>query len=245
MKDHQCAFELRVMKRELDLSGAAGPQDWTCAKKMTEPILRSCKNVYDVAHATMRRNVTARREYDLTLNGRRELLRQSARLVSLDVDAPKSRALMRGFCLGKTADVETVDIFYEHSAEHSVRRQSAENPGACGPVTIFGSLYGRLAHRYSKATIERDVKKVILYPYWKIRCSREILESWIRNHRPMPRWRIWMATDIRRSLQPFVLGCKSNVFQSISLVSVENQGRAPWSREFSVHGILLLAYEGS
>ncbi|EXJ86184.1 hypothetical protein A1O1_06554 [Capronia coronata CBS 617.96] len=49
--DQALSFEMRFMEQILDLAGSAGHEDCTCAKKMTEPVFQSYRNVYDVADA--------------------------------------------------------------------------------------------------------------------------------------------------------------------------------------------------
>lgn len=113
MGERERAFELRFMEQILDLSGAAGHEDCTCAKKMTEPIFQSYKNVYDVAHEIITRTLTLRQGYDLILSRKLELLRKAGYSHDLDINLPTDRALMRLFCLGNTTDVETADIFFQ------------------------------------------------------------------------------------------------------------------------------------
>ncbi|KAK5333675.1 hypothetical protein LTR43_012655, partial [Exophiala xenobiotica] len=44
MNGHDRAFELRFMEQVLDLAGASGHEDWTCARKMIEPIFQWYRN---------------------------------------------------------------------------------------------------------------------------------------------------------------------------------------------------------
>jgi len=49
LRNNPRAFEMRFMEQLLDIAGAAGHIDHTCARKLTEPIFDSYKNMYDVA----------------------------------------------------------------------------------------------------------------------------------------------------------------------------------------------------
>ncbi|KAK5550351.1 hypothetical protein LTR46_011645 [Exophiala xenobiotica] len=75
MDGHDRAFELRFMEQVLDLAGAPGHEDWTCAKKMIEPIFQSYRNVHDVAHAIISGKTGLREGYDIILTQKLGLLR--------------------------------------------------------------------------------------------------------------------------------------------------------------------------
>ena len=111
MRDHERAFEMRFMEQILDLAGAAGHEDWTCAKKMIEPIFQSYRNVYDVAHGIIRRQMPLRKGYDIILIRKLELLRKAGYSREFDIDKPADRALMRLFSLGNTSSADSADIF--------------------------------------------------------------------------------------------------------------------------------------
>lgn len=112
MRGHDRAFEMRFMEQILDLAGAAGHEDWTCAKKMIEPIFQSYKNVYDVAHAIIHEHLPLKNGYDIILTRKLELLRSVGFAREMDIQNPHDRALMRLFCLGNSANVESGEIFY-------------------------------------------------------------------------------------------------------------------------------------
>ena len=112
MRGHDRAFEMRFMEQILDLAGAAGHEDWTCAKKMIEPIFQSYKNVYDVAHGIIGRQMPLREGYDIILVRKLELLHKAGYSRDFDIRKPGDRALMRLFCLGNTSNAESADVFY-------------------------------------------------------------------------------------------------------------------------------------
>ncbi|KAI1616320.1 hypothetical protein EDD37DRAFT_83427 [Exophiala viscosa] len=111
MRGHDRAFQMRFMEQVLDLAGASGHEDWTCAKKMIEPIFQSYRNVYDVAQAIMDDNVSLREGYDIILIRKLELLRRTGYARQLDIRIPQDRALMRLFCLGNTTNAEEADVY--------------------------------------------------------------------------------------------------------------------------------------
>lgn len=112
MRGHDRAFEMRFMEQVLDLAGAAGHEDWTCAKKMIEPIFQSYRNVYDVAHGIIQQQMPLREGYDIILRRKLELLHRAGYSRDFDVARKDDRALMRLFCLGNTSNPENADIFY-------------------------------------------------------------------------------------------------------------------------------------
>ncbi|KAK5247778.1 hypothetical protein LTR40_000982 [Exophiala xenobiotica] len=111
MNGHDRAFELRFMEQVLDLAGASGHEDWTCAKKMIEPILQSYRNVYDVAHAIISGKTGLREGYDIILTRKLELLDQVGYQRNFDIQIPSDRALMRLFCLGNTSNAQNAEMY--------------------------------------------------------------------------------------------------------------------------------------
>jgi hypothetical protein len=112
MRGHDRAFEMRFMEQILDLAGAAGHEDWTCAKKMIEPIFQSYRNVYDVAHGIIYEAMPLREGYDIILRRKLALLHQAGYSRQFDITRPQDRALMRLFCMGNTSNADNADIFY-------------------------------------------------------------------------------------------------------------------------------------
>ncbi|EXJ71500.1 uncharacterized protein A1O5_05308 [Cladophialophora psammophila CBS 110553] len=112
MRDHDRAFEMRFMEQILDLAGASGHEDWTCAKKMIEPIFQSYNNVYDVAHGIIQAKMGVREGYDIILTRKLELLHKAGYSRQFNVKELADRALMRLFCLGNTSNPDNADVFY-------------------------------------------------------------------------------------------------------------------------------------
>ena len=110
MEGQPRAFELRFMEQLLDIAGAAGHSDWTCAKKLTEAIYQAYRDVYDVATAIISGDLDLRDGYDLILIRRGDLLRQTG-FRALDVRKPEDRALLRLLCMGSVADQEMAELY--------------------------------------------------------------------------------------------------------------------------------------
>lgn len=110
LRGQERAFELRFMEQLLDISGAAGHMDWTCAKKLIEPIFQAYRNVYDVAEAVIPGTLGLRDGYDIILIRRSEMLRGGG-FRALDIRNPQDRALMRLLCMGGVADLDTAQLY--------------------------------------------------------------------------------------------------------------------------------------
>lgn len=111
MREHPRAFEVRFMEQLLDIAGAAGHLDHTCAKKLIEPIYQAYHNVYDVAMGIISAKLDLRTGYDVILVRRNELLVQDAGYRKLDVRIPGDRALMRLHCMAGAANEEVADLY--------------------------------------------------------------------------------------------------------------------------------------
>ncbi|KAJ5519590.1 hypothetical protein N7463_000043 [Penicillium fimorum] len=112
MKGHDRSFRLRFMEQLLDIAGAAGHMNWTCAKKLIQPIFDSYRNVYDVCEGVIGGNLTVRSGYDLILIRRAEFLRdKDVRAFNVE-ENPEDRALMRLFCMGNVTTQEKA-LLYE------------------------------------------------------------------------------------------------------------------------------------
>lgn len=112
MNGHDRAFEVRFMEQVLDLAGASGHEDWTCAKKMIEPIFQSYRNVYDVAHAIISGKTSLREGYDIILTRKLDLLHRAGYQRDFDIQNPSDRALMRLFCLGNTSNAQNAEMYF-------------------------------------------------------------------------------------------------------------------------------------
>jgi hypothetical protein len=113
MRGEDRAFELRFIEQLLDLSGAAGHEDWTCARKMTEPVFQSYRNVYAAAKGIISRQLSLREAYDIIPAQKLELLHQAGWDGKLDLAKKYDRALARLFCLGNTNNKDTAEMYVE------------------------------------------------------------------------------------------------------------------------------------
>ena len=123
MRGHERAFELKFMEQLLDVAGAAGHSDATCAKKMIEPVFKGFQTVYEVALDIISGRSNLKQGYDKVLKGRGNMLQQKG-FRRLSVDVPEERALLRLLTMGRTADKEQADLFYKtfHSLPDSTRQ---------------------------------------------------------------------------------------------------------------------------
>jgi hypothetical protein len=112
MRGEDRAFEMRFMEQLLDLSGAAGHEDWTCARKMIEPIFQSYRNVFDAASAIISGELDLRQAYDIIPTRKVELLKNAGWEGQVDMSTPEGRALARLFCMGNTNSRETADLYF-------------------------------------------------------------------------------------------------------------------------------------
>lgn len=124
MRGHERAFELKFMEQLLDVAGAAGHSDATCAKKMIEPVFKGFQTVYEVALDIISGRSTLREGYDKVLEGRGEMLKQKG-FRGLSVKDPEDRALLRLLTMGRTADREQAELFYKtfYSLPESTRQE--------------------------------------------------------------------------------------------------------------------------
>ncbi|CAG8266096.1 unnamed protein product [Penicillium salamii] len=99
MRGHNRSFRLHFMKQLLQVAGDAGHMDWSCAKKLIQPVFDSYRNVYDACEGIIAGTLTVRSGYDLVLTRRAELLRdQNVRVYHVE-DVLEDRALMRLLCM--------------------------------------------------------------------------------------------------------------------------------------------------
>lgn len=111
MKDSPRSFQLRFMEQLLDIAGAAGHMDWTCAKKLTQPIFESYRNVFDACQGVITGTLDLRGGYDLILTRREVTLHNKGfRLLRVN-ESQDDRALMRLFCMGNVTTLETTQLF--------------------------------------------------------------------------------------------------------------------------------------
>lgn len=111
MKDSPRSFQLRFMEQLLDIAGAAGHMDWACAKKLTQPIFESYRNVFDACQGVITGTLDLRGGYNLVLI-RRAVTLHSKGFRLMQVEASRNdRALMRLLCMGNVTTLETAQLF--------------------------------------------------------------------------------------------------------------------------------------
>ena len=125
MKDSPRSFQLRFMEQLLDIAGAAGHMDWTCAKKITQPIFESYRNVFDACQGIIASTLDLRGGYDLILTRRAVTLHNKGfRLMQVE-ESQNDRALMRLFCMGNVTTLETTQLFEAawNALDNSIREE--------------------------------------------------------------------------------------------------------------------------
>lgn len=111
MKDSPRSFQLRFMEQLLDIAGAAGHMDWSCAKKLTQPIFESYRNVFDACQGVITGTLDLRGGYNLILIRRAATLHNKGfRLMQVEA-SQNDRALTRLFCMGNVTTLETAQLF--------------------------------------------------------------------------------------------------------------------------------------
>ncbi|KAJ5740614.1 hypothetical protein N7493_000486 [Penicillium malachiteum] len=110
MKERPHCFQMRLMEQLLDIAGAAGHMDYTCAKKLIQPIFDSYRNVYDACQSIIVGTSNTRAGYDIILDRRSETLHAVGfRLV--DIGNMEDRALMRLLCMGNAVTHDKASLF--------------------------------------------------------------------------------------------------------------------------------------
>ena len=112
MRGHERAFDLKYMEQLLDVAGAAGHSDPTCAKKMIEPVFQGFYTAYFVTHDIILSKCTLREGYDRVLAGRGKLLEQLG-FRGLSVEDDKERALLKLLTMGRTDSKDQAELFFD------------------------------------------------------------------------------------------------------------------------------------
>lgn len=111
MKESPRSFQLRFMEQLLDIAGAAGHIDWTCAKKLTQPIFETYRNVFDACQGVITGTLDLQGGYDLIPIRRAvTLYNKGFRLMQVE-ESQNDRALLRLFCMGNVTTLETTQLF--------------------------------------------------------------------------------------------------------------------------------------
>ncbi|KAI8962749.1 hypothetical protein F5Y11DRAFT_322096 [Daldinia sp. FL1419] len=136
MKGHARSFKLRFEEQLLDIAGAAGHLDWTCAKKLTQSNFDAYRTVFDVGMGIIEGGLSLREGYDMVLARRLKLLHEKGfRLLDLDVE--DDRAFARVLCMSSVADLATAELYNRvwTSLESQVRKSLREYLNTDGSVS--------------------------------------------------------------------------------------------------------------
>ncbi|KAI0175528.1 hypothetical protein GGR52DRAFT_537098 [Hypoxylon sp. FL1284] len=129
MRGRERSFKLRFMEQLLDIAGAAGHLDWTCAKKLTQSNYDAYRAVYDAGIGIIKKDgLSLRQGYDVVLTRRLDLLRDKG-FRALDLSKPDNRALARILCMSSVADRNTAELYSKawESLEDKVRQSLCES----------------------------------------------------------------------------------------------------------------------
>lgn len=116
MRGHEHAFELKFMEQILDVAGASGHGDASCAKKLIEPVFQAFKVVHEVALEIIQADVrdsydkVLRDGYDKVLTKRADMLHTKG-FRRLTVHSDEQRALLRLLTMGRTSDADQAELF--------------------------------------------------------------------------------------------------------------------------------------
>ena len=110
MRGHEDAFAIKFMEQILDVAGAAGHIDHTCAKRLIEPVFQAFKTVHEVSLDIIAGKSSLREGYDKVLTNRGDMLARRG-FRRLTVHEPDQRALLRLLTMGRTADKDQAELF--------------------------------------------------------------------------------------------------------------------------------------
>ncbi|KAI9763823.1 MAG: hypothetical protein M1840_009077 [Geoglossum simile] len=124
MKGNGNAFALKYMEQYLDVAGAAGHINPSCAKAMIEPVFQAYYGTYDALLNIITNGFSLRAGYDQVLKNRGTML-QGKGFRQLDVGKPSERALLRLLLMGRTDSKEKAEYFDQafNLLEDNVREQ--------------------------------------------------------------------------------------------------------------------------
>lgn len=171
MKGRPRSFHLRFMEQLLDIAGAAGHMDWTCAKKLIQPIFNAYRNVYDACQGVITGALDLRAGYDLILIRRAELL-ESRTYRKLEVEQNlDDRALTRLLCMGGVGDAETARLYEDawrhlenptrESLVHSLNVHGSKLEPAIQP-TYMPALISRAKDERSLTCVMRYLARIMI-----------------------------------------------------------------------------------
>lgn len=110
MGGHRHAFSLKFLELLLDVAGAAGHADGSCAKMLTEPVFQTFMAARDALVEIMAGQSTLRAGYDRVLLKRDSMLRETG-FRALSISQPEERALLRLLTMGRTVDKAQAELF--------------------------------------------------------------------------------------------------------------------------------------
>ncbi|KAI1421462.1 hypothetical protein F5Y12DRAFT_706143 [Xylaria sp. FL1777] len=110
LRGHPRTFTLGYMEQLLDIAGASGHEDWTCARNLIQPVLDAYRNVYDAAQGVISGKIDLRDAYDLILVRRGQMLHNKG-FRQLEVANAEHRALMRLMCMGRVTTLSTAQLY--------------------------------------------------------------------------------------------------------------------------------------
>lgn len=108
MRGSTRAFEKKFMEQLLDIAGASGHVDHTCARTLTESVFQAYRNVYEIAVGVIGGELGLRDGYDANLKRKVELLVDVGWTKGRDLNVcePEDRALMRLLCICRASNAE-------------------------------------------------------------------------------------------------------------------------------------------
>lgn len=111
MQDRPRSFQLRCMEQLLDIAGAAGHMDWTCAGKLIEPIFRSYRNAFDACQGVITGGLDLRSAYDIVLIRRAEMFHDRGFRLLQVRSSETDRTLARLLCMGNVTTLEMAQLY--------------------------------------------------------------------------------------------------------------------------------------
>ena len=208
MRGHEGQFKFHFMQQLLDISGAAGHEEWTCASKFIEPIAKAYQDVYEVAYGIIWGDQGLRQAYDMILTRRGQILYEEG-FKSLDVSHPEDRALMRLLCMGGVSRLENAKLYLSawenldeatrHSLVHTLNVDGSVTEPAVLPTYMPAMLTQGLAEASSISTKEKGQRLHYMLRY----LSRVLTPTEEQHGRVLvvERSVLWVVKDVIQSRQ--------------------------------------------
>ncbi|RYP38013.1 hypothetical protein DL767_002741 [Monosporascus sp. MG133] len=132
------AFDLHFAEQLLDIAGASGHMDWTCAKKLIGPIADAYCIAYEVVSQVISGKLGIQQGFERVLT-RRALLLHTKGFRLLSINDPQERALMRLLCMGGVRDLETAMLYYNAWNSLSTPSDAAVQHSLIYSLNLVGS----------------------------------------------------------------------------------------------------------